>query len=148
MRRRVAWIPCFLLLLGCGSPEPETFDAHVTFSILGGKPSLGGPVTSKRAVTFLAVEKAGRTPIVNTWQEEAGEGACYGRHNFPPNSGASALASYYVVILANAGWKREADYEFDEQTATLRFFGVRHLDAAADIDEIRIVVQREATSGG
>lgn len=148
MRTRVAWIPCFLLLLGCGSPDPATFDGHVAFSIVGGKPSSDGRVTSKRSVTFLAVEKAGRASIVNTWQEEAGEGALYGRHRFPPHCGASGLASYYVLILANAGWKRGADYDFDEQTATLRFFGVQHLDAAADIDEIRVVVRREGMSGG
>lgn len=144
---RVAWITCFLLLLGCGSPGPETFDGHVTFSIIGGKPSSDGRVTSRKAVTFLAVEKAGRTSIVDTWQEDAGEGALYGRHRFPPHCGSSGVVSYYVLILANAGWKRGADYDYDhdyeEQTTTLRFFGVRYLDAAADIDEIRVVVQRE-----
>ena len=83
MHKRNAWILCFLLLLGCGSPEPETIDAHVTFSIIGGKPSSDAAVTSEEAVAFLAVEKDGRTPIVNTWQEGAGEGRQYGRHRLP-----------------------------------------------------------------
>jgi len=147
MYERSAWIPCLLLLLACGSPEPETIDAHVTFSIIGGKPSSGGAVTSEVAVVYLTVEKDGRTPIVNTWQEEAGNGRQYGRHRFPPHCGASGVAVYFVGLLQNAGWQLGTDFEFDERAATLRFSGVRHLDAGADLEEIRVSVQREAVSG-
>jgi hypothetical protein len=146
MRMRIAWIPWLLILLGCGPPEPVTFDATVTFSVVGGKPSSSGPVTSKQAVTFLAVEKAGRTRIVDAWQEGTGADEIYGRHKFPPHCGPSGLASYYTLVLANSGWERGTDYAYDEESATLRFSGIRHLEAGADIDEIRVVVEREAIS--
>ena len=64
--------------------------------------------------------------------------------NMPENSlGAICYEDWIKGKSTDVTWG-----DFDEQTATLRFFGVRHLDAAADIDEIRVVVQREATSGG
>jgi len=147
MTTRVALIAVLLTVAGCGGPEPAAFDVQITWAVAGGMPTTDGPVTSKEAVTFLAVDKPGRARLVDAWQEGAGDGEVYGRHRFPPHSSAPAVAAYYLGVLINAGWERGVDFEIEEGSPTLRLFGVRHAEAGADGDEIRVALERAKASG-
>ena len=135
--RWIAILP-ILLLAGCSAAEPEPFDAVVTFS-LPDPPGTWAATTTQKATVFLAVEKAGRKPIVDAWAEEAGEDARYGRHKFPPYCTAPSIAGYYDGVLANAGWEK-TDYRVEG--ARVHFFDVTRLKGGASGTEIRVIVEQ------
>jgi hypothetical protein len=137
-----------LLAIGCGGPKATPFDGRVTFAVNAGQSSPDGPVLSQRAITFLSVTKAGRTPIRDGWQEDVAANEQYGRHIFPRGTSAAAMAAYYGGLLSNAGWKEGADFVYDNASATLRFTGVQALDAGDDSDEVGVSVDRTPTPGG
>lgn len=127
-----------LLLLGCRAAGPEPFDAVVTFS-LPDAPGTLAATTTQKATVFLAVEKAGRKPIVDAWAEAASEDAQYGRHRFPRYCTAPSISGYYDGLLANAGWEK-TDYRVEG--ARVHLFGVTRLKGGAGGTEIRVIVER------
>ena len=143
MRRFVLLLGAALVLAGCGEePETAAFDATVRFRV---RPSEGGgDAVGREATTALAVEKAGRTAVVDAWAEGAPKGTVYGRHRFPPGTTASAMAAYYHGLLRNAGWS-DADVRFERDGALLRLVGVSRLEARADGVETAVEVERPAS---
>ena len=133
--RWVAILP-ILLLAGCSAAGPEPFDAVVTFSL----PKPGERATTmQKATVLLAVERAGRKPIVDAWAEEAGEAAQYGRHKLPRGCTAASIAGYYEGLLANAGWEKTG---YRVEGARVHFFGVTRLEGGASGAEIRVTVEQ------
>ena len=142
MHVRFICLGLLLVLCGCGDPEPareataEPFDGTVTFFI---KPAAGSErpgMLTETTVTFLQVQKAGRTRFVDAWQDGAPEGTRYGRHRFPPGTTAAAVAAYYGMVLEVEGWKSPAD--FMAADGSIHFFGATSLRAGSDRSELRV----------
>ena len=131
-----------LLLLGafilsaCGGSTPEPFAAAVTFSVT----TPDGDLT-KQATTFLAVERPDGVRIIDGWAEDAEEDEVYGRHNLPPHATGPGIVMYYWTLLRNAGWRDDVDFVADPAAGRIAFAGVVGIDAGADTDEIRVVVE-------
>lgn len=145
MPTRVFGLAILALLCGCGDPDPagdpasasEPFDGTVTFFIDPGTGKVD-PGLAANTMVFLAVEKAGRTRLVDASQEAAPEGTSYGRHTFPEATTGASVASYYGGVLANAGWKTPTD--FHVAGASIHFFGVDALRAGADRPDLQVGV--------
>lgn len=140
--RLVFVLPLLLTLFACADSADHPFDAVVTFAVAG---SGGASATiSDQASVFLSAQKPGRKTIVDAWQDGAGEGEQYGRHEFPRGCSASAIAGYFDGLLRNAGWTN-ADYRVDG--ASLSLFGVREVASGADRKEIVVAVVRNERKG-
>jgi len=152
MKTRTLGLACFLLLTACADrdalPDPQLFDATVTFTIVSGREGADRSFLSKQTTTFLAVDKPGRPRMIDGWQEDESKDSRYGRHNFPMGTAAPALAGYYWGALSNAGWKQPTDFHPGEGTSSLHFFGIRSIEAGADSDEVKVTVSRSARDPG
>ena len=65
MRRTATLLGFLLLLAACSAPESEPFDATVTFLLTSPGETGARHVITDKATVFLAVAKAGRTPLVD-----------------------------------------------------------------------------------
>lgn len=140
MHTRALCLAILALLCGCGDPtsDVEPVNASVTFFVDPGSGTRDPGLITATTMTFLAVEKTGRTRLVDAWEEAAPEGSRYGRHNFPEGTTAIAVAGYYGAVLANAGWMTPADYVVGD--ASIHFFDVGSLRAGADRPELQVTV--------
>jgi hypothetical protein len=132
MRLHLATLAALLALAGCGEREdpPASLTATVTVTAEGG-------VTSAPVTTVLAVEKPGKTAVVDAPTETTPGGSVSGRHAFPPGVTVSAIVAYYEGLFRNAGWTA-ADVRFDRAAGRLDFHGVDNLRGGAEGNPLQV----------
>ncbi|MCA8947980.1 MAG: hypothetical protein KDE27_00660 [Planctomycetes bacterium] len=126
-----------LLSAGCGNSAADGNDVILTFAVTGTGTGEAATAISAETTVHLAAKKPQRTTIVDAWQDDAGEGAQYGRHKFPAGTTAPAIAGYFDGLLKNAGWT-DADYRV--QGVTLSLFGVSDVMCGADRSEVAVTM--------